>query len=385
MGNAPQLASNPMESRLSPIREMFKQVKDDPSIANLCIGDPFMSPPAVVREAFKAAIDDGRTHYENDAGAPRLRELIAHREGVERGTVFHPYRNVVVTNGGTNGIYSVSRAVLDPGDEVLLPEPIWIPFIEITKLLNCTPVFVPTCYENHYLPTVADLEARVSARTKMIVVVSPGNPTGAVYDEHTLERIHDFCRRRGIWLLHDEAYKDIVFDSRRQHSLVGHSPNVVGVRTLSKSHAMTGFRVGWVLSSNEDLMDRIRLNVAYNVMCVSTPAQVAAAAALERAGDYLSEVVDEYAQRVRYAAKCLLEMGFGLHEPSGSFYLFPRHDHGPDLAGRLLAEARVAVVDGERFGPSGANHFRISCSVDMPVLETGLERLDRWLRRERQR
>ncbi|MFE5948167.1 pyridoxal phosphate-dependent aminotransferase [Streptomyces sp. NPDC056480] len=378
----PRLAKNPMESRLSPIRETFKAVKEDLSIANLCLGDPYVAPPDVVCEAFKKAIDDGRTHYENDAGAPRLRELIAERESAARGVAFHPYNHLVVTNGGTNGIYSISRAVLDPGDEVLLPEPIWIPFIEITRLLNCTPVFVPTQHEGNYLPSIEDLEARVTPKTKMVVVVSPGNPTGAVYDREKIDEIQKFCLRHGLWLLHDEAYKDIVFGDRQQHSLVGYAPNVIGVRTLSKSHAMTGFRVGWVISSNEDLIDRVRLNVAYNVMCASTPGQVAAVAALEKAADYLDEIVDEYGKRMRYAAERLQDIGFDLHMPTGSFYLFPRHNHPDDIAPRLLEEARVAVVDGRRFGPSGVGHFRISCSVDMPVLEAGLDRISQWWKGE---
>src|SRR5579872_6104954 len=127
-----------MRSKLSPIRETFKFAKDNPQIANLCIGDPSFAPPAAVVAATRRALADGLTHYENDAGRPALRQLLAAHETELRKVNFDPYKNLVVTNGGTNGIYSVSRAILDPGDEVLLPNPIWIPFIEITRLLNCT-------------------------------------------------------------------------------------------------------------------------------------------------------------------------------------------------------------------------------------------------------
>ncbi len=378
MEHPPLLADNPKHSRLSPIRETFKRVKDDPAIANLCIGDPSFPPPAVALEATKRGLDDGLTHYENDAGSPVLREVIAQRESALRGVDFDPYRNLVVTAGGTNGIYSVSRAVLDPGDEVLLPEPIWIPFIQITRLLNCEPVMVPTRQETGFVPSSEDLEARLTSRTKMLIAVSPGNPTGAIYDSDTMARLVAFCEKHGLWLLHDEAYRDIVFGDYEQPSPVGRSDATIGVRTISKSHAMTGFRVGWVLSSNEDLISRVRLNVAYNVMCSSTPGQVGAVAALRDAPDYLAEVVGHYEQRLDRTARELRELGFEVNDPRGSFYLFPSHDHGPGFADRLLHEAKVAVVDGQHFGPSGQGHFRISCAADDQTLALGLDRLSKW-------
>jgi aspartate/methionine/tyrosine aminotransferase len=381
--NSAKLANNPQRSRLSPIRETFKAVKDDASIANLCIGDPSFPPPPEALRAAEEALDAGQTHYENDAGNPVLRAVISEHESTLRGVEVDPYRNLVVTAGGTNGIYSISRAVLDPGDEVLLPEPIWIPFIQITRLLNCEPIMVPTTFEAGFIPSPESLEARLTERTKMLVVVSPGNPTGAVYDRDAMLELTRFCELHGIWLLHDEAYRDIVFGRQEQPSQVGHSQIAIGVRTVSKSHAMTGFRVGWVLSSNEDLIDRVRLNVAYNVMCASTPGQIAAIAALRDAPNYLHEVVHHYESRLLRTAATLRELGFEVHDPKGSFYLFPRHGYGRGLAERLLRDASVAVVDGEHFGPSGEGHIRISCAADDAVLESGLERIAKWIRDHR--
>lgn len=376
----PELAANPMQSRLSPIRETFKFAKDHPDIANLCIGDPSFPPPPAVVAATRRALAEGQTHYENDAGRPSLRQLLAAHECGLRSASFDPYENLVVTNGGTNGIYSVSRAVLDPGDEVLLPEPIWIPFIEITRLLNCTPVFVPTRFEARFVPDRDVLESLVTPRTKLLIVVSPGNPTGAIYREEDIAWLVEFCEKRDIWMLHDEAYRDIVFGGRSQASRVGHSDNVIGVRTLSKSHAMTGFRVGWVVSSNQELIERVRLNVAYNVMCAATPVQIGAEAALSDAPNYMAETLDRYHSRMEYAAKRLGGMGFEVHPPEGSFYLFPRHHYGDgDLAPRLISEAALAVVDGRHFGPSGVRHFRVSCAGADGVLEEGLDRLERWV------
>lgn len=375
----PRLADELFPPTLSAIRETFKVVKEDPSIANLCIGDPSFSPPPAVIAAMHEGVERGLSHYENDAGSPKLRAAVIEHENALRRTALHSYDNVVITNGGVNGIYSFSRSVLNPGDDVLLLQPVWIAFIQITRLLNCNPILVPTHHENDFIPAQDVLEAHVTPRTKILVVISPGNPTGAVYDETTMLMLHNFCEKHGLWLLHDEAYRDIVFGPYPQASLVGKSDRVVGIRTLSKSHAMTGYRVGWVISNNTALIDRVRLNVAYNVMCVCSVVQHAAVAALFQGMSYLKSVVSEYENRMNHATERLIKMGFAVHRPRGSFYVFPRHRYAFPIANRLLAEAGVAVVDGHHFGPTGANHFRISCAVDARVLESGLDRIERWV------
>lgn len=366
-------------SVLSSIRETFKSVKDDSNIVNLCIGDPNGAPPPKVIESYIRAIREGKTHYENDAGLPALREAVIQHENQLRSTHLHSYDNVVITNGGTNGIYSFSRAILDPGDEVLLLDPVWIAFIQITKLLGCKPVLVPTRSEDNFLPTIEELERYVTPKTKVLVIVSPSNPSGSVIEECDMKKLVEFCERKGIWLLHDEAYRDIVFDDWRQSSLVGHHPNVVGVRTLSKSHNMTGLRVGWVVSSNDELIEKVRKQVAYNVMCTNTAAQYAAVTAIEECKDWLENSVYQYQKRLSYASQRLRKMGFQVAMPRGSFYLFPKHKYGKAIAQRILHQSRVAVVDGEHFGPSGKEHFRISCSVAPQVLEEGLDRLEQWV------
>lgn len=363
---------------LSQIRETFKLVKDDKTVANLCIGDPSFSPPEVVTEALIRAVRDGFTHYENDAGLPALREAIVQDLSEREKATLDPYDHIVVTNGGINGIFSTFYSILEPGDEVILPEPIWIPFIQITRLLNCKTIFVPTRPEKNFVPSVEDIEKARSPRTKILVVVSPGNPTGCVYNPSSFSAIVDFCERNKLFLVHDQAYRDIVFEGVDQGSLVGHSRNVVGIRTLSKSHAMTGLRVGWVASLNNQLMDRVRAAVAFNNMCISTPNQYAALAALQSGWVWLHSKVQEYHLRMTMAADRLRRLGCVLDEPQGSFYLFPQHDRSPNLAIDLLNEARVAVVDGIHFGPSGRRHFRISCSVSWEVLTEGLTRIEQW-------
>lgn len=366
------------DTTLSEIRETFKSVKDNSEIANLCIGDPAGSPPQKVIESYINAIRNGKTHYENDAGMPQLREAVVNYENELRGCNFHKYNNIVITNGGTNGIYSFSRAILDPGDEVLLLDPVWIAFIQITRLLRCKPVMVPTRYENNFVPTAEDLEKYLTPKTKAVVVISPSNPSGAVFEEKDLKPILDFCEKNSLWLLHDEAYRDIVFGGFQQSSYVGRSPNAVGVRTLSKSHNMTGFRVGWVISSNTDLIDKVRKNVAYNVMCVNTAAQYAALTAIEECKDWLKNNVETYHKRMTYASQRLRKMGFDINWPRGSFYLFPKHHYNKPVAESILEENKVAVIDGHHFGECGRNHIRISCSVSDEILEEGLNRLEKW-------
>ncbi len=142
-------------------------------------------------------------------------------------------------------------------------------------MFNCKPVFVPTYFEDNFVPDWDQLEKLITKRTKMLVVISPGNPTGAVYGEDTMKMFLRICEKHGLWLLHDEAYRDIVFHGHQQASMTGLSDNAIAVRTLSKSHAMTGIRVGWVLSSNEKLIDNVRKSIAYNIMCANTPGHTA--------------------------------------------------------------------------------------------------------------
>lgn len=367
------------DTTLSKIREVFKKVKDLPDVSNLCIGDPAGDPPAEVIEAYIRSIRENGMHYENDTGLPKLREAIAAYEGKLRNQSFHPYDNLVISNGGTNGIYSFSRAVLDPGDEVLLLDPVWIAFIQITRLLRCKPVMVPTKFENNFVPDPSDLKKLLTKRTKVLVVVSPSNPSGAVYNKDEMKMMLDFCIKHGIWLLHDEAYRDIVYGNHEQASFVGEYPNVVGVRTLSKSHNMAGARVGWVISSNTKLITRVRKNIAYNVMCVNTPAQYAALTAIEKCSHWLQDNVNSYYERMQYAYKRLTDMGFELHWPKGTFYLFPKHHYKRSIADEILQEEKVAVIDGRFFGKCGKDHIRISCSVSHDVLVEGLNRLENWV------
>lgn len=367
------------DTTLSKIREVFKKVKDRSDVVNLCIGDPSGDPPPEVIEAYIRSIRENGMHYENDAGLPRLREAIAEHESKLRNCEIHPYDNLVISSGGTNGIYSFSRSILDPGDEILLLDPVWIAFIQITRLLQCTPVMVPTKYENNFVPDEEDLKRLLTPRTKALVVVSPGNPTGAVYNDKDMKMMLDFCNKHGLWLLHDEAYRDIVFDDHEQASYVGRHPNVVGIRTLSKSHNMPGARVGWVLSSNKKLIEQVRKNIAYNVMCVNTAAQFAGFAAITEAKHWLHENVGTYYQRMQYAYHRLKEMGFEINWPQGSFYLFPKHTYNRPIADEILEKEKVAVIDGHYFGECGKNHIRISCSVSHDALVEGLNRLGKWV------
>jgi aspartate/methionine/tyrosine aminotransferase len=376
----PKLSNS--DTTLSSIRETFKKVKEDSSIINLCIGEPAGMPPKQVVDAYTQTIEQYGIHYANDAGMPALREMIALHEGQLKKSYFHPYDNLVISNGGTNGIYSVSRAILDPGDEVLLLDPVWIAFIQITRLLQCTPIMVPTYAENNFVPSLDDLKKLVSPKTKMLVVVSPANPSGTVFSKADMQMLLNFSEQQGIWLLHDEAYRDIIFDGFEHHSDTGHHLNAISVGTLSKSHNMTGARVGWVLSSNKDLIERVRKNIAYNVMCVNTPSQYAAMAAIGQCQDWLEKNVVQYHESIQKAYTRLIEMGFSLNLPKGSFYLFPKHTYGRPIAEEILENHKVAIIDGDHFGACGKNHVRISCSVSPEILEEGLNRLENWVKEQ---
>ena len=238
-----QIGRVDLEAQLSPIRGNFKRVKGDPSIMNLCIGDPYFKVPEIVSHAMVEAVQKGCTHYEDDTGMPALREAIIKSENALRGVSLHPYKNIVISSGGVNAVFSVYQSIVSPGDEVLLLNPVWVPFIQTAKMFNCKPVFVPTYFEDNFVPDWDQLEKLITKRTKMLVVISPGNPTGAVYGEDTMKMFLRICEKHGLWLLHDEAYRDIVFHGHQQASMTGLSDNAIAVRTLSKSHPMTGIHV----------------------------------------------------------------------------------------------------------------------------------------------
>jgi len=353
-------------------------------------GEPDFPTPAPIVAAAVAAAEDPRNHrYSPAAGLPELREAIAAKTARDSGLEVAADQ-VVVTNGGKQAIYLAFQAVLDPGDEVLLPAPYWVTYPESVKLAGGVPVPIPTDEGTGFTVSLDALEAAVTERTKMLVFVSPSNPTGAVYPPAAVAEIGAWAAERGLWVLTDEIYEHLVYGGAAFTSLPVAAPaaaeRCIVVNGVSKTYAMTGWRVGWLIAPAEvaAAATRLQSHISSNVANVSQRAALAAVtgsletvAAMRRAFDRRRRIMHEMLTRIP---------GVSCVEPQGAFYAFPNVAGllGVPLQGRvagttlelaelLLDEVQVAVVPGEAFGAPG--YARLSFALSDEDLVTGLERI----------
>jgi aspartate/methionine/tyrosine aminotransferase len=361
-------------------------------------GEPDFPTPGYIVDAAQRACADPRFHkYSPTPGLPELREAIAAKTARDSGLKVEPSQ-VVVTNGGKQAVFEAFASLLDPGDEVLLPTPYWTTYPEVIRLTGAVPVPVVTDDSSGFLTTVASLDAHCSDRTKMLVFVSPSNPTGAVYPPELVAEIGRWAAGRGIWVVTDEIYEHLVYGEARFTSIPVAAPELadrcVVLNGVAKTYAMTGWRVGWMIGPP----DVIRAAANLQSHATSNVCNVAQAAALAAVSGDLSAVarMREAFDRRRELMTILLNKipGVICPLPEGAFYCFPsvKGVLGKELAGRrvgtsaelaelVLEEAEVAVVPGEAFGAPG--YFRLSAALADADLETGLNRLGDFLSQAR--
>ena len=371
------LASTVADTPHSGIRVMADLARFVPDVVNLGVGDPNFVTPAHIIDSAAQAARDGFTKYTPSDGYVTLRELLAakvrERNGLDVGI-----DQVVVTSGGCGGLFTSLLVLLDPGDEILLPDPGWANYPPMAHVLNARPVFYPLDPARDWAPDLDALESLATARSKVIVLNSPGNPTGAVYDESVLVGVLELARRKDLWVISDECYDEIVFEGRHvSTAATGDADRVVSVFTFSKSYAMTGWRLGYVIAPPEVALalSKAQEPVVGNASSVS---QKGGEAALTGPQDCVREMRDAYRERRDLATAVLDEAGVAYVRPRGAFYLMA--DVSPageslSFAKRLLQEAHVSVVPGSAFGPSGEGWVRVSLCVDPEVLAEGLTRL----------
>jgi aspartate aminotransferase/aminotransferase len=343
-------------------------------VVHLEVGDPdFPTPQHIVDAAFQAAYA-GDTHYAPNAGLPELRELAANKLRSLNG-VPAEVENVLITPGSGEALYVTALALLNPGDEVLLPDPCWPNFEQIAIAVGARPVRYPLDRRAGFIPDVEMLRALVSERTKAIVLNSPGNPTGGVYPEQVVRAIVELAEHRGLWLISDECYEQLIFEGT--HVSAGHLGGLhrtVVIHSFSKTYAMTGWRVGY-LACSEELAKRIARLQEPIVSCASTVSQRAAIAALSGPQEFVAEMRESYRRRRDLAVRILGPSGLLAAKPRGAFYALL--DIGEDVdttefAKWLVEAARVAVAPGETFGPGGRGLVRISLAASDSDIEEGL-------------
>lgn len=361
------------ELEVSGIRKMFEMAGQD--ALNFGIGEPDFQPPDFVIEAFARAMREGKNNYGPSSGIPELRAAIAEKERPRLPTI--DASHVVITCGSTEALYATLASYINPGDEVLIPNPGFVLYRPHTLLCGGIPVSYPLRKEYAYRPRVDDLRQLVTPRTKAIIVNSPSNPTGACLRAKDVDYIVEFAREHNLLLLTDEAYDTITFD-RPHASFLGKYDNTVYFNTFSKTYAMTGWRIGYLVA-NPAIAEPIKRMSYHLIANPPTPTQYACLAALEGPQDFVRGMVQTFHDRRDLIVKLVKDIpGVDIVKPEGAFYAFCSYEHDIDckqLAMDILRKQKVVVTPGDAFGSLGAGHFRISYAVSEEMLREGMSRI----------
>jgi len=375
----PSTAHQPTEAAHSGIRELSNEAMRTPGAIRLDVGQPNFPTPRHISEAGKRAIDENKTYYTHTQGLISLREkLVAKLERVN-GISVTPDR-IACGPGGVGALAAVFGAVLEAGDEVLLPDPGWPNTRLMLTWTGARGAFYPCPAEGGFQPDLDALAGLVTPRTKVLLINSPNNPTGAVYPAATIERLVELAQRHNLWLISDECYDQIILDGSwtSPAAIAPEDPRIASVFTFSKSYSMTGWRIGYVAGSPV-LIDTATKVLESNSSCVSTISQVAAEAALDGPQDCVIEMVAAYRHRRNVVVDILREADMLINEPTGAFYCMADISrsrlHSREFALRLLREKGVSVAPGSAFGEVAAQAVRISLASSDADLREGVGRL----------
>jgi len=354
-------------------------------VCSFSAGEPDFDTPAHVREAAIKALEEGKTKYGPAAGEPKLREAIANKLKRDNGLDYKP-ENVLVTNGGKHSLYNLMMALIEPGDEVIIPAPYWLSYPEMVTLAGGRSVIVPTYADNGYKISAQQLKQAITSKTKLFVLNSPSNPTGMVY---TLEEIRDLAQvivEADIFVVSDEIYEKILYDGS-QHVSIGSLGEEIFSRTLisngfAKGYSMTGWRLGYLAGPLEIIKAATTIQ-GHSTSNVCTFAQYGAIAALEGSQDCVEEMRQAFAQRRQVMYDGINSIpGLTCARPDGAFYLFPDISktglRSLEFCDALLESHQVAVIPGIAFGAD--NNIRFSYATDMTTIKKGVERLDKFVR-----
>lgn len=370
---------------LSGIREMWQRAAKFESFISLGIGEPdFDTPEEISNQALQDALR-GATHYTPSQGDPELlkeiQKYLRERVGEDFST-----GQIVVTTGGVGGLTSFFRTVLNPGDEVLLPEPYFIPYRHHIEWVGGNAVHVQTRFENGFVPTPEAIEAAITPRCKVLLLNSPNNPTGAVIPAETLDEIARIVKERDLLVLSDEVYERLLFDGRTHESIwtrPGMKERTVVIHSFSKSFAMTGWRIGYAFGPEWLIGSMIKV-VTSTTSCAPSVSQRAAVAALRLDPEVIDKMTEEFQRRRDLAYEVLKQIpGVRVHQPAGTFYIFPDISQitgdSRQFAFDLLEKEQIVVVPGETFGPSGKGCLRIALTVNQEILKQAIESIRRFI------
>jgi len=370
----------------SGIRRFFDLAASMEGVISLGVGEPDFITPWRVREACISSLERGYTAYTSNAGMLELRkEIVKYLE--ERFAVsYHPENEVIITVGASEAIDIALRAILNPGDEVLVVEPCYVSYEPVIRLAGGNPRFLRTSAEHQFKLTPEELEANITARTKAIIFCYPNNPTGSTMTAEEWKRLLPLLKKHDLLVISDEIYAELTYAHQHESiaALPGMKDRTILISGFSKAFAMTGWRLGYVCAPPDLTSGMLKIH-QYTMLCAPVMAQMAALEALRHGRSDVDRMVESYKHRRNFVVEGFRQMGLSCHEPEGAFYAFPSVlSTGLDsetFAERLLLEEKVAVVPGDVFGESGQGHIRSSYATSLEQLEKALERMQRFVQR----
>ncbi len=373
----------------SGIRKFFDIAASMEDVISLGVGEPDFVTPWSIRESCVYGLERGYTSYTANRGMMELREEIAKHYRERYGNTYDAATDILVTVGVSEALDIAMRAVLSPGDEVLIPEPCYVSYQACTTLAGGIPVAVPASIENEFRITPADLEAHVTDKTRVLLIGYPNNPTGAIMTRKDLLAVANFAEKHDLIVISDEIYGDLTYGDEEHvcfSSLPGMQERTILLNGFSKAYAMTGWRIGYSLANPTITAAMTKIH-QYTMLCAPITAQVAALEALRNGEKYMKKMVAEYDRRRRLIYDGFRKMGLECFEPKGAFYIFPSIAstgyNSNDFAEELLQAEHVALVPGSAFGACGEGHVRCSYATSIDKISEALARIENFLKNHR--
>lgn len=385
---------NPLSDKIttikpSGIRKFFDLVSEMKDAISLGVGEPDFDTPWRIREEGIYTLEKGKTYYTSNSGLMDLRIEISRYLERRFGLNYDAEKEIIVTVGGSEGIDLAFRAMLNLGDEVIIPEPCYVSYVPCVTLADGVPVTVNLKEENDFKLTKEQLLSAITPRTKILVLAFPNNPTGAVMTKEELEEIAEVVKEKDIFVVSDEIYAELSYGNTRHCSIAsidGMKERTIVINGFSKAHAMTGWRLGYACGPEVIIKQMLKIH-QFAIMCAPTNSQYAAVEALRECDDAVEEMRNEYDRRRRFMLSKLRGMGLKVFEPYGAFYIFPNIAEfgltSDEFATRFLTEEKVAVVPGTAFGDCGEGFLRMSYASSLSNLKTAMERLEKFIDRLR--
>ena len=373
----------------SGIRKFFDIVAEMDDVISLGVGEPDFDTPWPIRDEGIYSLEKGRTFYTSNSGLKELRMEIAAYLQRTQGLEYHYLSQIFVTVGGSEAIDLAMRAMINPGDEVLIPQPSYVSYEPCVVMADGKPVVIELKEENQFRLTPEELEAAITPKTKILVMPFPNNPTGAIMEREDLEKLVPIIEKHDLFVVSDEIYGELTYGGKKHVSIAalpGMQERTILINGFSKAYAMTGWRLGYACGPKEVIGQMVKIH-QYCIMCAPTTSQYAAVEALRNGDEDVRRMRESYDERRRFVLFTLKEMGLPCFEPEGAFYVFPCiREFGmtsDEFATNLLKEEKVAIVPGTAFGNCGEGYLRISYAYSIESLKKALKRLENYVRRLR--